>query len=1185
MEPELDFNQDIQNVELAINKLLANLLWLFDSTNAEHHEKHSNALIELVTANDGAAPIAIHLNKTAYEEKTQNASVAIMTNWAHNVCDPSSSRIGLITSEDPNVNLVKQIFVAFHKIEKQFFQQDAKDHKIGQNNVIDTIYENLKTDINRITHSESSAYDINPDQRRVEIAQARHNASRRVKFYIKSEINKIQLVKDKCHKFIHFVSENSMMDEDKSQSIIDIFGKNFYKYAFKDYCKPGHAEINLKATLPYIYLLKNFETYLEGKIVLLSMQLTIYEELANLELNPNHTLTPYRQMLVTASINAKNHIPILKDNVLALAQDHFFHDEMARNFLRDFSRLQSSYETNQNVMWHLNYFVQDRDFFGNRIEENFPLDLIEYMPYSARNSLIGLNFSLLDFLALDEIRFAIGNSRTELSRRYNASQFGNTSSMINEFERQLRVQYNFWKSQNKTRRIGPSLSKAKINNILLSRYVDFLGSYNTEQGFEFDENGYLQKVEKTIYYPRGKGFIYYPDIIEFQEETQSKKKKSNKSKQAGSSTNDASDTQNSIFIPENETLNIAKKYRRTPQSHEEYLKIYHDELIEAAREKHKRAVKELLDKQGRQSLTHGKFLKNNEIDVHQPLTMAMLTQETLSLFQFLSSSSKQATIIEFPQFAQQNYAKVAGGYGGESSYPTSGNSQNKTGKLIELSNYQSKPQSALQKTSNFLTSKNITGFERGAYGVAGAYHLVKMGYYAEHYIHALIQNARGQKSPLSNEEALTGLSTLGFWVIFWAGVSKVSLRLAGSAGVALMINDIVHFGQEKITKALLSYYGLDKHKSAISLDPKLTKIIQLQKAVENFQKNPSEAHRLKMILAFQNFLAPALAKVKTLMIVGKNKYVSLTPEFYNHDQEHYICNDKVFSLPKIYASKFVSHDKPLTKQNIQFSSIEIIDANNKTRFSKSYIGPEGELYRTYTEQIAAWNKYGQDPSDILDLAKTAGNLSHVQAEQLNYHLVLNKQDQTVKVMNFDKSYEVAKLVAENGVLKLVTSGDMQEFQSVKVDEFLKIANKTTQKTETLITPSKPYFMQLAYEQSKDFGPTLLPTLKAFSQTLYQQKMIDKGFHSFIQNTTPQEGYKIIYLIDLVSKKGLHLMRSPTFKYVVDKKKYNVSKKQLQKIALADFYYDHFHYGKMARHTTKPLIKQPIQNVLHIKKFR
>lgn len=1177
--------------EKDLNRVFANLLWLLDSHHSNDQEetfKHID--MQIVEYNER---IAMSVTEPAPMDEADAYGLAesILEHFALNPnIDFSGPVQTFITAEDPYFRLIRNVFRSFLKIESHFFQlildEDDKNsfqHKVfairqdlAHSQFFTASYNRFKnqskSDVNlgRTSNRDEQAGPTNRTrnefihenpalpsiQENKDIVHENaenhviHVANQEVQKLITLELQKMALVKKKCDAFVKLISTKHSLGKDKSKELIQIFGKEIYEKHLIEYGKPNGAEINIKAATPFIYLIKSFSFYLQEKIYMLETTSELYTEIN--KFNKNNLKRKEEIEFIT---NCQNNIKVLSKNIMTFAQHHFFSDDMLKNFL---IKIQDFNEFPENVPEIWPNLRRDSDVGWTE----------QYIPTSCREVLLKIEHCLTHSLVIKPIADNFSARKTRLLGMYR--NYPNSSHKeITTLEDQLRqlckkaaksIVDSAQENQNDT---SPKLSEQDIRAALLTSDMGFAEKSHSEPMITPTEDGLKHTIETTTY-PFGREFFHFPNSVNTVKKKKTSKPSDDHTKGDNNSSTDS--TQNSIDFPEEKTsdseaLETRKQYKRTPQTYEEYLKNYQEERIEIARKKHKRAFKELLDQQGKQFLTHGHFLKSDEIDIHQPLTMAMLTQETLSLFKVMSSNQPKAQIIQFPQFSQftqRNYAKVSGGYTGQTGYTnSSGNNQSKTGKLLELSNYQSKPQSTFQKTKSFVTSKNLTGFERGAYGVAGAYHLIKTGYYAEKYIHALILNARGQKSHLTNEQAIEGLTTIGFWIAFWTGVSKISLRFAGAAGVAFMVKDFISYGQEKIKNILMSYYGLKAQEKLTSTDPKLTKIYMLDKAIRSFNVSPTEDNRLKMIMAFNHFVAPAMPQVKPMIQIDNYKFISVPVSTYSLEQEHYTHQGEVISLPKIYASKFVKNDKMLPKKNIQFASIIIQDSDKKTQFMKSYTGPEGELYKSYSEHVLAWSQYGQEASEFIDTAKTANHLDAVQAEQLNYHLVLNKQTQTVKVMSADLSFEMAKLIEENGILKLVTIGDMHEFQPVKLDRFVQILKSNEIKPEPLVIRSKPYLMQKAFK--RQHGEALLPKMKTVAKILYEQKMLDREFYDSVENTKANEGYKNIILLNLLAQKGQHLLNSSN-KYNLDKKDALLFAHQYSKIVLANKKFEQIDYS-------------------------
>ena len=161
-------------------------------------------------------------------------------------------------------------------------------------------------------------------------------------------------------------------------------------------------------------------------------------------------------------------------------------------------------------------------------------------------------------------------------------------------------------------------------------------------------------------------------------------------------------------------------------------------------------------------------------------------------------------------------------------------------------------------------------------------------------------------------------------------------------------------------------------------------------------------------------------------------------------------------------------------------------------YQRQYIGPEGELYPSYPEQMEAWATYGQE--EYIDLLPVSKQKGMPQREEI-YQLHIEQGTLTIKSAS---GLNIGKLVEEEGKIKLYTIGAISDKIGMKLDQLLPYVKATTPTIETKIIQTKEAALSAIYatRRTKD----LLPNIKQVTQLLSEEYYASHAFNKFVQDT-------------------------------------------------------------------------------------
>lgn len=1042
--------------------------------------------------------------------------------------------------------------------------------------------------------------------------------------YLEGRIELLKEIQRKIAGFTDFLASSHQDNaEEKRRNLTEIFGPHA-DVVFERYCR-SDAQINLVTARPMVDVLYQYAHFLNEKVNMLEMHCEIFKGMGRLRTRDVYqfyvdedeedrssiaqsieSATSWRRQFSWArndlNLFYQTILPIIKSNYFS--SQHRFYETLSNPYYQ--FRMPS-----ENFAWRLLLSERVNPGGNNQLDET--LMSSESRPFMLRDQLTNYRTLYLDFFHSSEILRSSVAGNEDVYDLYNEFfTFGWAKYSVMFCKAYDRDMFKFLADHpdflqdvglidgysEVIVRIPSGDGDASIENSA-SNYWSAL-TYWRNNPPEYDSNdGDLRQnlTSRLLGIGKPEEILSLPKMNNNEEDRSDDNTENLPGGNGGSGINNSSNLTIQDFPGK---LNSDVKYMPAFQTYEEYLEHMlqeaHKKMLQDANDKFQKE----LSKKGKAQLPHIADIHRYKNTMHEDLIYAqklragnLLTRNifsasTLSFFSLLASAQHQPQILSMHDYqVKQNYRMAVGGYGGgtSSQRPFSnfyGNS--KPGNMLHLSNYQSS--SKRQKFVSFLRSNISTG-ERVAYGLAG----LKMGYFIAQCIRSLILNANGKEAPLTNRQAMEGLATVGFWAALCTTLVKFSSKLpkemanilgrtAGVASLAWMTKDLIQFGRGQLTSLLMKHYGLtEESKIPYRHDPKLQTLVQLQQALEKFQKDPSEKNRLNVILATNIFIQPVLTQTQVFMQLNDNKFIELSPRRYRHDQEHYRNGEHVLSVPQIFSSTFNQNQaKPQGKKNIRFDSMRLVCKCGETIFNKAYIGPQGELYDHFALQSEAWSNYEKDKKDLYpNISATSTNLENVSSVSTNYHIVLNVMDNTVKVMNETFKYEVGKLIERNGELRFVTIGDMVSFNSISLKRFVEIGRQQTPKVQPIIVQSTPAILNRVFQSHKRFGLSLLPEIKSFTQTLYKNGSVDKAFYKMVKNTPSSEGYKIITFINLLAQHGKGLMTSPLFKYSQDKSLVEKTTKQYMKIFWADYFYNHLDMKKAAKlkNTSQmPVIQNP-----------
>lgn len=1185
-------NEDCNN---ATNRAFANILWLFDAVNNEEFAEIFVAV--------SAEIIAIKEKKNK-QDLLEKIRLIIDGEGSSNPIenfDPSYPNT-------PEFNVLRKLFQSLQEIEGSVYQWKDEPNESSLIFINQFCIELKEFSKKVLKVKKELRLSTNPNYSFLEVPEKKlKELNTEFEKIIHTKLDKLKHIHKKLSAFIELIAFNGDFTDDKDELLKQVFGDECHHFVLYEYAKKNISQIDLYSAQPLIEMLKTYQQYLDEKITLIEINLEFFNQInlysfqeilgTDLPIRSEKTLDlvkvccfmrnyygPY--YFYENSGLSEEELSVFRRILAAQRRYNFFDISSVFNHLFErkffdsferFVKLMVRDDRTQISYTHFYRWVDRQSNFSQLQLEYFPKsDILDWVTHDINEN----RFELPKLLRLDIEQFnavrgyeaiahymnffdEISNDNTPLVNKYLEQYYFHHSRKLLDFAAAFQVRQNEFMSRRIKEHKNLRKRKTTLYKILNSRYTGF--SYGNDN-------------------------LCLIELDEITKQIKSRKEKAEKEAQQGGKSSGPQNSSNLIVQDFPGEIGSDTQQTKTFQTYEEYLdhmmKKTHRKLIEEANKKFEKNRSQLGKKQMPYisgDHRYGKDENQNTIYalqaiIHNPLTLKLFANDMLAVFNILGQSTvqNQAQVISFANYQNQTrFYKKAGGMGGHISRGAITASQlSKNGKVIPL-------KTAGESQSNFSSALNSSTFHKGealVFGISGLYHTGKFIYYVEPFVSSLILSLQGKKGQYTAQESVTVLSTIGvFAALLGKLASQMPKGLLGYASVSLMVNDLVKYGQKKLTKILLEYYGLAEGiKTANITKPKLQRLVLFQKAAAAFKNEASQENKMKMILAMNYLLEPALTQFQTYLQLSDKQFVSLTPRRYRHDQEHYISGELVLSVPKIFAIHF-NHAKTShpAKANIQFASIQVIEKDGSIReFQKTYIGPEGELYLTQAEQTKAWASYGSEQKDFLDLIQDESMNKAIAATSTSYQLVLDKRMNSVRVLDSTVNREVGKLLLNNDSLQFVSTGSMQGFQSAKLDEFVKYAKSQVAQIKPSIIQSNLYKMNWVFQEQKQIGPGILKTLQSFTKTLYEAKQTDKEFYHFVMATKPSEGYKIIQLIDMIEQKGRHYVDSALFKYNHEKKVVKEISQQFQHIAFADYCYKHMHLRNIP--ATKSSVLQ-IQN--------
>ena len=412
---------------------------------------------------------------------------------------------------------------------------------------------------------------------------------------------------------------------------------------------------------------------------------------------------------------------------------------------------------------------------------------------------------------------------------------------------------------------------------------------------------------------------------------------------------------------------------------------------------------------------------------------------------------------------------------------------------------------------------------------AGLWHIGKLAYFTHIYLNALLQNAQGKDSGLTTQEAIQGLTMIGMCVVIGHGLSKLSLRLAGSLAVGLMVKDFVDIAQHMM-------YGPSRALQQQKI------LAFAQRKMHNMEASLNRTEQLHMINQLRQWMVPQLIKQRLYMELPHGQYMPLTSARYSEAQHHYQnAAGQVISLPPM-----LHHGKEVAFTSVCFQGVS---------YQRRYVGPEGRLYTQYADQLAAWASYKEEGA-FVDLIPTA-KAKHMPQREEMFQLSIHSTGE-VELRSSGGYSQTGRLIEKEWKLFVTSERSPDPATLVDLTCLQQYARAYTPQVTAKVIRTKEAALATIYASRQT--RSLLPEIKQVSSLLHQAYYADDAFHRFIQSTKPEEANKMVAIIDQLAQKLPGIIEQDAS--LTSSQKRNVEQLH-QKLQKEDRFYDQFTYQSVS----------------------